>query len=165
MPVILLEDGTYLFLEDETYLLTEDTPEPFQEPGLDLRARVYGLLRHDSVLQTYWADRIYQRSAMEYEVPPSQRPFGVYHLDQEGPVSVPSALRARVCSVQVWVHDEPGDYHRIDQALDRVRHVLEGADPTGPFLEMRMTIRSPDMFDDLLKTIMRYSRFDAVFSR
>jgi hypothetical protein len=165
MPAVLLEDGSYLYLEDGSYSYLESTPEETVEPGTDLRARVYGLLRHDPVLQTYWGDRIYQRSAMEFEVPPSQRPFGVYHLDMEAPVFTPSALRARTRSVQVWVHDEPGDYHVIDQTLDRVRQVLEGAVHSGPFLEMRLTLRSPDLFDDLLKTIMRYSRFDAVFTR
>jgi hypothetical protein len=132
--------------------------------SFDLRALVYGSLKNDSVLTGFWADRFYQRSSMENEVPPSQRPFGIYYLDRENLVLTPSALKARSLTVQVWVHDEPGDYYQIDQVLDRVREVLEATPAQDKFLEFRLLFKSSDLYDDLLKTIVRYSRFDAILA-
>jgi len=132
--------------------------------SLDLRALVYGSLKNDSVLTGFWADRIYQRSSMEYEVPPAQKPFGIYYLDRENLVLQPSALKARALTVQVWVHDEPGDYYQVDQILDRAREVLEAIPQQDTFLEFRLLFKSPDLYDDLLKTIVRYSRFGAILA-
>ena len=133
--------------------------------SFDLRALVFGQLNSDPVLNGFWGNQLYQRSAMNYEQPPHARPFGVYYLDRENYVFNPTAVRARILTVQVWCHDEPGDYYRIDQVLDRVREVLEATPHQDDFLEIRLSFKSADLFDDLLKTIMRYSRFDAVLAR
>lgn len=66
--------------------------------------------------------------------------------------------------MQVWIHDEPGDYHRIDQMLQRIKVVFEAAEAEDEFLELRQIDRSPDFNDLGLNTIVKYATFQAAVS-
>lgn len=67
--------------------------------------------------------------------------------------------------LQVWVHDAPGDYDRIDQVLKRVRDVLTSvhAQYTGTSYEWVSQTRwegdSEDLRDDDAGTITRNSQY------
>ena len=132
---------------------------------MDLRKLVFQALRHDSELETFIGNRIYQRGSLIDGIPPDDNtlPYLVYHFSNEGGKG-PSAIRATTRTVQVWAHDEVGDYFRIDAILDRVKIVLEAEEHRQHFMELRFAEKSPDLWDDLLKHLVRYSRFQAVLT-
>jgi Protein of unknown function (DUF3168) len=131
---------------------------------MDVRKLVFQALRHDSELATFVGERIYQRGSLVDGIPPTvETPYIVYHFSNEG-VEGPTALRATNRTVQVWAHDTIGDYFRIDAILDRVKIVLEAEEHRETFMEIRFAEKSPDLWDDLLKHLVRYSRFQAVLT-
>lgn len=134
---------------------------------IDLRKIVFRALKADPELAELVGDRIYQRGSTLEGIPPTDTvPYIVYNLGLSFPKG-PSALRARTQSLQVWVHDEPGDYFRIDQILTRVKVVLESIDAgqEDGFLEIRFVEASQDLWDNLLKHLVRYSRHGATLTQ
>lgn len=132
----------------------------------DLRKKVYQLMVTDPVLQELSAPNelaVFQRSGNEQSEPPKTRPFVIYNLGITTP-SGPSALRAHNRYVQVWVHDDPGDYHRIDQMLARIKEVFEAAPQEAEFYELRLVNDSPDLNDTGLDTIVKFAVFQAALS-
>lgn len=67
--------------------------------------------------------------------------------------------------MQVWAHDDPGDYQRIDQILRLCRDALETVDPFDDFLEAKWIETGVDLRDDRMESIMRYSRFQFTYAR
>lgn len=133
---------------------------------IDLRKVVFQSLRADPKITELVGDRIWQRGSTVDGIPPEKVPYIVYNFGERFGAG-PSALRASRQSVQVWVHDEPGDYYVIDQILAQVKLVLEAVeagDPDG-FLEIRLLETSPDIWDDLVKHIIRFSRLQATLSQ
>ena len=134
---------------------------------VDLRQVVFRALKEDPVIQSFVSDRIFQRGSTLDGIPPTKvTPYIVYNLAQGFPKG-PSSLRARMQNLQVWVHDEPGDYYKIDQILARVKLVLEGvnAGEQVGFLEIRHIETSQDLWDNLLKHLIRYSRLGATLTQ
>jgi hypothetical protein len=131
----------------------------------DLRAVVFQALRGDSELQTLVAERIVQRGSWENDgdAIPDKLPYLVYALSDEASHG-PSAMKATRRYLMVWAHDEQGDYYRIDQILERAKAVLHGVDHFGAFMEIRFLGKSPDLYDDMLKHLVRYSRFYATLT-
>lgn len=74
---------------------------------------------------------------------------------------IPTAHRQ---TVTVWVHDEPGDYLRIDQILAEIRSVLEGQVSSAGAIGCRWSGDSTDLADDAYGTITRNSSYDLVGS-
>lgn len=123
---------------------------------MDLRKLVVDRLGGDPQITAEVGDRIIQRSGMQLEVP-EVKPFIVYHFGV-GRATGPSALHARMDVAHIWVHDEHGDYYRIDKVLDRVKIVLESTPAQENFFEARWLEKSPDLEDPEMKTITRYCR-------
>jgi hypothetical protein len=71
-------------------------------------------------------------------------------------------------TVNIWVHDEGGDYGRIDSIILRLRALLptlEGQDNgSGHLMAVEWTGDSEDLADDGHKTITRYTSFSLVGS-
>jgi hypothetical protein len=131
---------------------------------VDLRRKITQALLADPFLQTMVGDRVFQRMGVdELEVPPSVKPFIVYHFGSEI-AGYPSALHGSERTFQVWVHDDPGDYWKIDQILDQAKIVLEAIEPENGLCEFRYFDKGPDLYDNVLKTIMRFSRFTATLT-
>jgi hypothetical protein len=90
---------------------------------------------------------------------PKDKPFMVLRLGME----LPNAVQSRNGELTVYVHDEPGDYGRIDDILLAVYQTLDRFQVKEPgavcveFLE-----GSQDLFDDGYGTIMRYSSWKLV---
>lgn len=97
--------------------------------------------------------RIYQASSLSI-VP--RRPFMTYRLNNDFPIAKSIGRRAYG---QLWANDDPGDYETIDWLLERAREALAAIVPSGTFLEARWIETSPDLRDDVMGTINRYSRF------
>jgi hypothetical protein len=132
---------------------------------IDIRKVVFRALRADPEITSLVGDRIWQRGSTPDGIPPGETPYIVYHMGERFGAG-PSALRASRQTVQVWVHDEPGDYYVIDQILARVKFVLEAVEAGNPhgFLEIRFLQTGPDLWDDLVKQIVRFSRLQATMS-
>lgn len=66
-------------------------------------------------------------------------------------------------TLQVWAHDEIGDFDRIDQILTRIRSVLsglvavQGSSPGNTLIQCDWTGDSQDLRDDGYNTITRHS--------
>lgn len=71
-------------------------------------------------------------------------------------------------SLTIWVHDEPGDYGRIDSIILRLRQllpVLEGmSNGAGHLMAVEWTGDSEDLADDGHRTITRWASFSLVGS-
>ena len=132
---------------------------------IDIRKVVFQALRSDPELSTLIGDRIWMRGSTVDGIPQTETPYIVYNFNGRFRTG-PSALKATRHTIQVWVHDDPGDYFRIDQILDRVRAALESVEAGNPvgFLEIRFFETGPDIWDDLVKHIVRYSRLQATTS-
>ena len=100
--------------------------------------------------------RIYEASSVN-AVPP--RPFCTYRMHTDFPLN--RGLGRREYS-QIWVHDNPGDYLRIDDALNKIRRAVEAwpsSKANADFLEARWIETGVDLKDDVMGTITRYIRF------
>lgn len=126
---------------------------------MDLRRVWYARMSGDSALQEILGgpNRIFQRSALDKLGVPEVRPFVVYHGGTDRTAG-PSVLRARARNVQVWAHDDPGDYGKIDEALDRIKLLAESMPSSGGLFEGRWVEGSPDLEDPEMKTICRFAR-------
>lgn len=83
------------------------------------REFVYGLLTSDATLNTLGLGD--QSTFLSHDVDtPLVRPMMILRWQNTDPGV--GAVNRRV--LQVWIHDEKGDYTRIDAALERVRTVL-----------------------------------------
>lgn len=133
----------------------------------DLRAIVFGALRADPFIASVVGDRIVQRGSWDAEdntVEPIEVPYLVYAMSDEAQTG-PSAMRATRRYLMVWAHDEPGDYGlNVDPLLDRVKEVLVDVPQQGKFMDIRFLLKSPDLWDDMLKHIVRYDRFYATLT-
>lgn len=137
--------------------------------AIDLRAIIFQALRGDEEIAAIVGDRIIQRASWNVEdgtvePPPSEVPYLVYAMSDEATTG-PSAMKATRRYFMVWAHDVAGDYGiNIDPLLERVKTVLHAVEHQGTFMEIRFLGKSPDVYDDMLKHIVRYSRFYATLT-
>ena len=125
---------------------------------MNVRSWFFGLVDADATLDGLVGDRIYPSNTV-FTVPPT--PYMVYKVSSLTP-RIATALNTQL---QVWAHDEPGDYTTIDDILARVKEVLESQGNSGDFLSAEWLDGSEDGFDDATGTIMRYDRYTIVQSR
>ncbi len=91
------------------------------------------------------------------EAPP--RPFGTYRLriTERG---VTAQSKVRPVGLEIWVHDDPGSYLRIDGILNKLEAVFDvvvnaSAAEGENIAQTRWEERSPDLNDDGLRTITK----------
>lgn len=120
-----------------------------------MRQWLYDVLRGDAELAGLVGTRIHQANTLD-RTPAT--PFLIFKLSTETPRAVP----ARNTLSQVWAHDTPGSYVRVDQILDRVKAVLEGQGNSGDFFKAEWLDDSEDLFDDGNNTVTRFSRYQLV---
>lgn len=89
---------------------------------------------------------------------PNARPYMVLKFGN----TTPNIGGSTFTELFVWVHDEPGDYGRIDSALRLVRAKLSGqvSDPSG--ISCNWQGDSVDLADDTFGTITRNSSYQLV---
>lgn len=67
---------------------------------------------------------------------------------------------------QVWVHDRPADYTKIDAIQDRIRAIFKnGQSVPDKVLTTIHLERSRDFDDEILKTIFKYARFQSIITK
>ena len=112
------------------------------------------------------ANKWIQRSSLSEKRPPLV-PFAVIAVSDVPAREVLGT--SRLTGVDIWLHDKPGSYLRIDRALQ----VLETKLPERVQFEhggYRLTCVEPkeisgDLYDDLLRTITRTMRLRVIASR
>jgi hypothetical protein len=132
---------------------------------MTIRDYVFNLVTTDSILNGYALNEQTVYNNNDWDTP-KERPFMVLRW---GATSLGMGV-ANVRALQVWIHDEPANYTNIDKALERVRELL--ANQTASFtgtankwvIQVDWSGDSDDLFDDVQRTIARYSSFSVVGS-
>jgi len=127
---------------------------------MSARALVFEGITEDSVLNTlgFTVDSVFTDHSVDT---PQVRPFMV--LRWQNVVVGIAPVNQRI--LQVWVHDEPADYERIDAALYRLRTLLgsiEAVRIDGGDAGLHTVIwegDSDDLRDDEVGTITRWAQF------
>lgn len=124
-----------------------------------MRQKIYDALRQDAtIISLVGADNVWST----YE----EIPTTPYLVVRFGASSSRLSRLAEAEFFQVWAHDVPGDYDRIDTLLKRVQVVLEALPNEGDLFEVRWFETSQDMPVDLeTGTISRFSRFQHISRR
>lgn len=125
------------------------------------RSWLYNTLLNDGPLSAVVADRVIQGGGLrDANV---TVPFIVYHLgndtDENLAESGPAPHRQ---FFQVYVHDDSGDYTRIDNIGYLVKNALRNGTDRGDILTIRYLETSQDLSDETLNTIFRYLRFQFI---
>ena len=128
-----------------------------------LRQHLYNLMVSDLPLKNAVNSVLLERGS--FEVTPETRPFLIYAFGiQRGE---PRWDRPRRLDLTVYVHDDVGDYLRIDSTMDKVDEALlsapSSADGSG-FISCDFLERSGDFQDDQLNTFYRFTRYQVVSS-
>lgn len=83
-------------------------------------------------------------------------------------ITNPGVSVVRDRALVVWINDEPNDYSRVDQILQRVREVLTSIyglqTATGWITQIRWLTDSDDLTDDGNHTILRQSTYSIIGS-
>lgn len=129
-----------------------------------MRQFIYDTLRLDSAVSAVVGNRIYQGESMD--MAELVRPFLVYRLGNEtNELFSEDAQMPHREFFQVYVHDNPADYMRIDDLCKLVRTSLVGGPyPDYKILRVNYLETSRDLDDSTMRTILRYIRFQAVLS-
>ena len=120
-----------------------------------MRKLIYEALMGWDPLHALVGERIYEASAVDAH---TRKPFVTVRMHTGFPVE--RSIGGRHYA-QVWAHDEPGSYLRIDAILIECRKAIESMpnDLEQGFLEARWIETGVDLRDDRLETITRYSRY------
>lgn len=145
---------------------------------MSVRTWTHDRLKTDSAITgTVPVGRILSSSGIQEGMAVPDRPFIVievgiadpYEGTREYAVGGPDA-GPRVAMAQritIWVHNEPGDYEKVDTLMAAIKTRLLSAPPSVPdrILEARFVQESEDLPDVGLGTITRFSRWQIVTSR
>ncbi len=122
-----------------------------------MRRLVYNLFKTNAPFMALLPGGLYG-DRVEFAIPEA-KPFGV--LTHEGPL--PGVSRHRQYRSVLWVHDEPGDYTRIDAVLRAAEVLLAAAVPTslnGVWLnDVAWLGVSPDLSDEVRRTNVKTVTF------
>ncbi len=100
-------------------------------------------------------DRVLAGGGINVIPPPEHRPFIVLRFGAESPTEVKPATDQ---SLEGWVHDDPGDFQRINEVLGVLKVVLQSMSG-GDIISVVWTGNSEGFPDDSLRTITRYGTY------
>jgi hypothetical protein len=126
-----------------------------------MRKTIYSLIK--DIDPAIPADRWHQLGSVD-ETP--EKPFGVYRLSGTAP-GVTRRSKSRVVRLEVWVHDTPGSYTRIDGVLNAVENVFDAVTHASAaegesISQIDFDARSPDLDDTGFRTICKMSSFTVI---
>lgn len=108
---------------------------------------------------------IYQGESMLKAPNPRDFPIAVYRIGNETNENLGSGSTAYRKFFQVYLHDVPADYNRIDTLIPVIRDALTAAAPSGHVLEVMWRENSRDLSDEYMGSIVRYLRFEAALAQ
>lgn len=126
-----------------------------------MRATIFSLLR---LAQTVVPEeRIFQIGSVDQK---PQTPFIVFRLSGDFP-TVTKRSKARRVSLEIWVHDKPGDYSRIDGILKQIEQtfddVVHASAAEGESISTAdWESRSPDLNDDGFGSICKMTNYSLI---
>jgi hypothetical protein len=97
-----------------------------------------------------------------------KKPFIIYGMGNETneQLSEDADHKALRQFFQVWLHDEGGDYGRIDEGLEILRLLLQnGSDPDSDLTTINHLENSQEFSNESYNSIFRYARFQAIISK
>lgn len=133
-----------------------------------LRDYLFHLVTTDAVINALGITAANAFTSNDAETP-QMRPFLVFRFANTTP-GIPGEQTVNDRSFQVWVHDDPNDYTRIDDVITRVRSVLTSvfAQYTGTEGQYIHGVEwmgdSEDLADDEQRTITRYCEYRLIGS-
>jgi hypothetical protein len=95
----------------------------------------------------------------------SEFPMLVYRMGNETNENLGQGLTAHRTFFQVYIHDAPADYSRIDGIIPAVRDAIVAAAPLGHVVEIMWRENSRDLDDAFFNSIVRYMRFEAALAQ
>jgi hypothetical protein len=108
---------------------------------------------------------VYQGESMLKAPNPRDFPIAVYRIGNETNENLGSGSTAYRKFFQVYVHDVPADYSKIDDLIPKIRIALTSAAPSGHVLEIMWRENSRDLDDEFMGSIVRYLRFEAALAQ
>lgn len=136
-----------------------------------MRTWLYDRLANAPSLQGYYSDPdlnliVFPRESMESSA--VVKPYLVYGLGTESAedLAEDNDHTAERQFFQVWVHDEGGDYGRIDEIVGKLKVLLTNASsPADNVIIVRYLETSQEFSHQTLKTLFRYVRFQAIIGK
>jgi hypothetical protein len=138
---------------------------------MTVRSFVFSLLTSDSILNGLGFDENNTFTSHDEDTP-QERPFMIlrWGATDVGLNDWDTGVGSNLRRLSVWVHDDPGDYVRIDQAVARVRTLLTSVHGAytgtiGQYIgQIDWNGDSDDFKDDIVGTITRNSSYTFVGS-
>lgn len=133
---------------------------------------MYDLLNHSPELKALMldvppmADRIVPRESQN--TVNLSKPFIIYGLgnNTNEDLSEDEDHEAHRQFFQIWIHDEPGSYIRIDDAIRIIKALFNGrSHPPSHVLTVRWLENSAEFSNQTYNTIFRYMRFQAIIAK
>ena len=95
----------------------------------------------------------------------SEYPVAVYRIGNESPeFGMGEQTEVHRKYFQVYIHDTPADYTRIDDLVDKVKAAFVMPTSVGKITQVIYLETSRDLDDAFFGSIMRYVRFQAVLT-
>lgn len=109
-----------------------------------------------------WENRVYQGEALKDRLVP--KPYVFYTIGNSSDFLLSESLEGPTKQFfQIYIHDEPGDYDRIDRLVQAIKKSLNlTQDKDAGVITIQHIETSRDLDDDTLGTIFRYLRFEAI---
>lgn len=108
--------------------------------------------------------RVHQGESLTAAPKRERLPIAVYRIGNESPDNIGAGATAHRVYFQVYIHDKPADYSRIDDLVVKVQNVFDLDGSVGEVVEIIYLETSRDLDDAFFGSIMRYVRFQAVLA-
>jgi len=127
-----------------------------------IRSWIYGKMVGYAPLTAHVGSRIYESSVLQ-EVP--TKPYIMYKMFVVQPEMMGDDLsKVFTQSFQVFVHDVPGDYLRLDDIIQILRNLFTNAsDKLAGVVSVRWIDASEDFKDPDMGTVTRFIRFRVLY--
>lgn len=126
-----------------------------------MRAWLTDTLTSDATLMTMLSGSVHQRGSTQNVRP--ERLYAVYTFGERSvEIKDDQTIKALRQPIQIWVHDDPGDYSAIEDALDRIRTLLTAklGTRTDQLIRAVWLADSTDLFDPDTGDIVKYGQYD-----
>lgn len=127
------------------------------------REWVYKAIRSPGVIA--YTDRVFQRGSII--TAQTVKPYIVYNLGNntdEG-MADEDSFRPNRQFLQVYIHDEVGDFSRIDDIVQALKEGFLTTPRTGDVCGVQYLETSTDLEDPTVESIFRYVRFQLALAR
>jgi hypothetical protein len=128
---------------------------------MSIRRWVYSTISNTTAVTSIVSTRVWAAPSLQEIPKPGSHPFVVYKLGNSSDSDLGPEANQQQQWLEVWVHDSPGDYKRIDDVHSKIRVALIAAVPskTEGVTDCEWKEISRDLEDTEFRTWMRYARY------